>query len=78
MITLELYKRNWNTKYLKYNPNKYILEIEGRVNKFIDIKAYGYGKREGSKKSYGLFDSLSIRTSKIPEWVSKSDIEIWD
>jgi hypothetical protein len=75
MITLELYKKNWNTKYLQYNPVKYLVDIshhEGGMN--LNAWNLESGKKE---RSYGYFDTISIRTSDIPGYTSKSDIEVW-
>ena len=75
MITLELYARNSNTKYVQYDPAKWVVSVvhhEGGVN--VDAMTYD----AKAKRSYGYFHNVHIRTSPIPGYVSKSDIEIWD
>jgi hypothetical protein len=75
MITLELYKRNWNTHYLQYNPEKWSIMFEP-LGHGIDVR--GMTLEVSLKRSYGVFDGVSIRTNSIPECVSDSDIEVWD
>ncbi len=75
MITLELYKQNWNTKYLQYNPKKYVVSFRPINENFLDVKADGIGEKEGLKRSYGLFNSISVRSSEPPK---HCDVEVWD
>ena len=75
MITLELYKHNWNTKYLQYDPEKWSVMFEP-LGVGIDVK--GMLMDVSATRAYGIFDGVSIRTSPIPEYVPKSDILVWD
>lgn len=75
MITLELYKRNWNTHYIQYNPTKWVVDFKP-LGDHLNIQAMTIDAE--TKKSYGPFDGVSIRNSSIPTYVSKSDIEVWD
>jgi len=76
MITLELYARNTNTRYLQYDPTKYCVSIESLgEGPYLDVKGFGIGLCAGAKKSYGPFRSVSIRHSSPPSYV---DIIIWD
>jgi hypothetical protein len=75
MITLELDKRNWNTKYVQYDPKKWVVSIvhnEGGLN----VEAMTYDAKD--KRSYGYFYNVHIRTTPIPKYIPKSDIEVWD
>ena len=75
MITLEVYKRDWNRKYIQYDPSKWVVRIVHHAGG-LDVEAMSYDARK--KCSYGYFEIVDIRTSPIPEYVSESDIEIWD
>jgi hypothetical protein len=75
MVTLELYKWNWNTKYIQYDPTKWIVSIVHHAGG-LDVDAMSYDAKD--KRSYGWFDSVNIRTSPIPEYVFESDVETWD
>jgi len=75
MIILELHKRDWNAKYFQYNPERWVVGIEP-VGHGLGINAMT--KDVSEKRSYGAFDNISIRTTPIPSYVPKSDIETWD
>ena len=75
MVTLELYKRGWNSKYLQYDPAKWAVSI---VHGSGGLDITGFEMSSGEKTSYGYFDIAYIRTSPVPTSVSKSDIETWD
>ena len=75
MVTLELHNRDWNAKYLQYDPTKWVVTIVNHQGG-LDVEAMSYDAK--NKQSYGYFDRVDIRTSPIPDYVSKSDIETWD
>lgn len=76
MITLELYKKNWNTKYLSYNPEKWRIEI--RPDKNSNLSIYGRDFETGKvKRSFGPFNEVSLSLTNPPEYC-KSDVEKWD
>ncbi len=75
MITFELYKRNWNTAYLKYDPEKWAVSIHPHGD-HITIEAMTFDA--ATKKSYGPFNAASIRNSPIPEYVREMDILVWN
>jgi hypothetical protein len=76
MITLELYKRDYNTKYLQYDPKKWVV---GTRHEEGGINIEGYSIETGKMdRSWGYFNGTSIRTSSIPDYVSKSDIDTWN
>ena len=72
MITLELYKQGWNTKYLQYNPDKSYIDIIHNKGG-IDIVEMEVSSGKW-KSSYGYFDGIHIRDYPIPSYVPKSDI----
>ena len=74
MITLELYKRDWNTKYVQYDPKKWVVSVVHHAGGLI-VEAMTYEAKVN--RSYGYFHNVHIRTSPIPGYVSKSDIETW-
>ena len=76
MITFELSKVGWNTRYLQYNPALYAVEIEANGG-MMTVNARNLS--DGSfSRSIGSFHRVSVRTSPVPDYVSKSDIEIWN
>lgn len=75
MVTLELHALDWNTKYIQYDPTKWVVRIVHHKGG-LDVEAMSYNAER--THSYGYFDIVDIRTSPIPEYVSKHDILIWD
>ena len=75
MIILELYKRDWNSKYVQYDPTKWAVSIIYSKGG-LDVDAMSYDAKE--TRSYGCFENVHIRTTPIPDYISKSDIETWD
>jgi len=76
MTTLELSKKNWNTQYLQYDSEKWNINFK-YYSGGINIEAY-YIPTGDMRRNYGFFDAISIRTSLIPTYVSKYDIEVWN
>lgn len=61
---------------MQYNPKKWRIDIEPSTNGQLVVKGMTFDV--STKKSFGPFDGVHIRHSPIPDYVSKSDVDVWD
>ena len=78
MITLELSRKNYNTQYLQYNPEKYIINFDFGGNNDIRIRGWDITRNELKWRHTIWADSVSTRNSLIPKYIRKEEIIIWD